>query len=163
MKHKQEHSHMVDILFVLTLFCTFTISALMLVNIGAQVYKQTVKSMDDNFSTRTVFAYLTEKIRQNDNTEAVSAGMLEDVPAVIITQKIQDISYCTYLYMDEGYLKELFTMENADLSGSMKAAGQKIMTIRGFALEEITPGLYHFRLVADNRDFLSLYIHTRSQ
>lgn len=41
-KSNEPSRHIVDILFVLALFCVFAASALMLVTIGANVYKQTL-------------------------------------------------------------------------------------------------------------------------
>lgn len=40
MNVKQEKNHIVDVLFVLALFVVFTLSALVLVILGANVYRQ---------------------------------------------------------------------------------------------------------------------------
>ena len=66
MQVKQERNHIVDVLFVLALFVVFTLSALVLVILGANVYRQTVSYMDENYEARTAYSYLTEKVRQND-------------------------------------------------------------------------------------------------
>ena len=50
---KQEHSFIVDVLFVLALFGVFAISALVLVTIGADVYQHTVQDMSANYEPRT--------------------------------------------------------------------------------------------------------------
>ena len=58
MNNKNDNRHMVDILFVIALFCVFALSALMLVIIGSNVYKKTVTNMDNNFDSRTSFSYI---------------------------------------------------------------------------------------------------------
>ena len=57
MHFKNENRHMVDVLFVLSLFCVFAFSALMLVIIGADVYKKTAAHMDTNYASRISYAY----------------------------------------------------------------------------------------------------------
>ena len=111
---KQEKTFIVDVLFVLALFGVFTISALMLVTVGADVYRHTVEDMSRNYETRTSVAYITEKIRQNDvslpeqySEQSISIGTLSDCPALTLTQDINGELYCTYLYLHDGYLKEL--------------------------------------------------------
>ena len=86
----REKRHVVDFLFVLTLFFVFAISTLFLVIIGANVYKKTVDNMTINYNTRTAYAYLTEKIRQNDQEGAIEIGTLEGNPAIILTEEIDD-------------------------------------------------------------------------
>ena len=71
MKFSDNSSHIVDFLFVLGLFFTFTISAIFLVLIGSAVYKNTVTRMDQNYDTRTAFAYITEKVRQGDISDSL--------------------------------------------------------------------------------------------
>ena len=77
MNMKQERKHIVDVLFVLALFVVFTLSALVLVILGANVYRQTVRYMDENYNARTAYSYLTEKVRQNDLYDSISIGELE--------------------------------------------------------------------------------------
>ena len=48
-----QKGHVVDFLFTLALFCVFAASALMVVVIGANVYRQTVRGMDSNYDSRT--------------------------------------------------------------------------------------------------------------
>lgn len=67
-----QKGHVVDFLFTLALFCVFAASALMVVVIGANVYRQTVRGMDSNYDSRTSLTYLTEKVRQNDAANAVT-------------------------------------------------------------------------------------------
>ena len=57
-----QKGHVVDFLFTLALFCVFAASALMVVVIGANVYRQTVRGMDSNYDSRTSLTYLTEKV-----------------------------------------------------------------------------------------------------
>lgn len=162
MKPKEDNRHIVDVLFVLALFCVFAISALMLVTIGANVYQKTVNNMDANYSSRTAFSYVTEKIRQNDTSQTISIGSLEGHPAIILTQDIDGRIFNTYLYEYEGYLTELFTSADLNLGGDILKAGHPLIPIKDFSLSEIEPSLYRFVLSTEDTEPISLYISTQS-
>ena len=66
---KQEERHIIDILFVIGLFCIFALSTIFLISIGADIYGKTVSNTEINFNDRTSFAYVTEKIRQADRSK----------------------------------------------------------------------------------------------
>ncbi len=160
MDFKQKNRHMVDVLFVIALFCVFAICALMLVIIGSDVYRKTVRSMDQNYNTRTSFAYITEKIRQFDSEDAVSVGSLDGTDALVLTTTANDTAYSTYIYMYDGYLKELFTKSDTAIS---LESGQNILPLSDFTLTAINEHLYQFTLTSENNSTYSLYVSTRSQ
>lgn len=162
MKNNEENRHIVDALFVLALFAVFAISALMLVTIGANVYQKTVNDMDANYSGRTAFSYVTEKLRQNDSAGTISIGALEGHPAIILSQDIDGRLYNTYLYQYEGYLTELFTSADLDLGGDILKAGHPLIPLQEFELNETAPSLYHFLLSTTDGQSISLYISTQS-
>ena len=117
MKQKHE-THIIDILFVIALFCIFALSAIFLISVGADIYSKTVEHMDSNFNSRTSFAYVTEKVRQADKNGAVSMGELEGHPALLLYSSQNDTAYITYLYEHDGYLKELLVREDTPLGPS---------------------------------------------
>lgn len=164
MKATQEESsrHIVDVLFVLALFGVFAASALMLVTLGANVYRQTTANMADNFTERTAYSYLTEKLRQNDTCNAVSIGELEGVPALILTQQAGGEEFCTYLYLYEGYLKELSLRKDAFAGTGLLSAGQDILPLSGFTLESSQEGLLKLTLDTGSGAPLTLYAVLRA-
>ena len=158
MHFKKENKHMVDVLFVLSLFCVFAFSALMLVIIGANVYKKTAAHMDSNYISRISYAYLSEKIRQNDRSDALFIGSYGDGDALIISEEINGKTYYTYLYQYDGTLRELFTNTPETLSPS---AGQVIMDCSSFSVSAVGNRLYLCSLTASNGEETTLYVSTR--
>lgn len=154
--------HVVDVLFVLALFGVFAASALLLVTIGASVYKQTVSNMEQSFSDRTSYSYLVEKIHQNDIYDAIEIGELEGSPALVLTQRLDEEEYCTYLYLYEGYLMELFTRKNSFAGTDLRPAGQNIMPLSGFTLEAPASGLIKITIDTGNGSPITLYTALRS-
>ncbi|MDE6675368.1 MAG: DUF4860 domain-containing protein [Acetatifactor sp.] len=162
MNTKQEKNHIVDILFVLALFVVFTLSALVLVILGASVYKQTVSYMDDNYTARTAYSYLTEKVRQNDLYNSISLGQLEDTDALVLTREINGTTYATYLYLHEGSLRELFMRQGSDIGTDPLSAGQKILPLTDWTLEMEEEHLLHIALTLEDNSHKDLYIALRS-
>lgn len=156
-KSGNQNRHIVDILFVLALFCVFAASALMLVTLGANVYKQTVTNMSSNFTNRTAYSYVIEKLRQNDSTDKIEVGSLEGTQAILITNRVDDQEYCTYLYMHEGFLKELSIRKDSFTGTDIRSAGQNIMELSDLTIEEPRNGLLKLVLDTGNGEPIILY------
>ena len=155
----KQQKHIIDILFVLTLFGLFALSAIFLISVGANVYSKTVDHMDENFDTRTSLAYITEKIRQSDGEDAVSVGKLEDKDAIIITTHGSDSDYYTFLYQHDGYLKELMVRKDITLGPE---AGQNILQVSDFSVTPINDKLMkcHISINAEQSFDLLISVHS---
>ncbi|MGN0402004.1 MAG: DUF4860 domain-containing protein [Acetatifactor sp.] len=163
---KQERDFIVDVLFVLALFGVFTISALALVSIGANVYQNTVNDMGRNYDSRTAIAYITEKVRKadsllSDGSNAVSLGTLEEQPALVLREELDGVRYCTYLYLHEGRLKELYMREDSYLGKHMLAAGQDIMELKSLEYQQISENLLSVTMTVDDDETRQLYLSLR--
>lgn len=156
---KQEKHFIVDILFVLALFGVFAVSALALVTIGADVYQHTVEDMGVNYESRTAVSYIMEKVRQNDTTDSIFLTDLENVPALCMLSEIDEETYCTYLYLYDGHLKELFMREGASLGGQVLPAGTDIMDLQEFSLSYASDDLIRISLRTASREDHTFYIH----
>lgn len=162
MQVKQERNHIVDVLFVLALFVVFTLSALVLVILGANVYRQTVSYMDENYEARTAYSYLTEKVRQNDIYGSVSVGELEGTRALILTREINDATYATYLYLHQGSLRELFIRQGSDIGSDPLSAGRAILPLRDWEPEMADEHLLRIDLTLENGAYKQLFISLHS-
>ena len=156
MRQRQENNHIVDLLFVLGLFFVFTISALFLILIGSGVYKNTVDKMDRNFDTRTAFAYVTEKIRQSDISDSVSVEDFDGHQALVLKEIFDGVSYSTYLYEENGCLRELFAASDNTLTAD---AGQDILPVQGFEITAQRENLLKIRLTTESGDY-TFYVST---
>ena len=123
--------HIVDLLFTLALLCVFAASSLMVVMIGANVYKGTVRGMDRNYDMRTSLSYISEKIRQNDVAGGVFVSELEGQNALVLVQDISGSVYETWIYSDAGALKELLVKQGS----ATREAGREIMKLQSFTAE----------------------------
>ncbi|WP_312645613.1 DUF4860 domain-containing protein [Hydrogenoanaerobacterium sp.] len=135
---KQEKGHVVDLLFTLALFCVFATSALLVVLLGANVYKQTVAGMTQNYNTRTSIAYLAEKIRQNDVANGVKLGEVDGADALILEQKVGESTYQTWIYSSGGKLCEVMVAGGTQVKA---ADGQPIMELENLQIEQDEQGM----------------------
>lgn len=155
-----ENHHMVDILFTLALFCVFTASALLVVIIGANVYRSTVTRMQENYSVRTALSYVTEKIRQYDTEDSVDTAELSDgTDALLLKESYDGKSFCTYIYEDEGKLMELYIDAAQEPE---KSDGRKIMDVDSFTVEKINPTLFYFTVIGDDGASEESYVSVHS-
>ena len=60
---------MSELLFVFALFFVFAVCAVTLLLVSANSYERTVRLTEENYDTRTALAYLSQKIRQNDEND----------------------------------------------------------------------------------------------
>lgn len=151
--------HTIDILFVLTLFCGFSFSVIMLTGTGATVYENVVDEMEESYTSRTSYSYIVNKVHQSDQNGALSVGSYHGKNALIISEEIDNIVYCTYLYAWDGMLKEMFSRKDQDLDPSF---GNNIMPIDAFNVYRITDDLYRFDITPSESEPEVLFVHSRS-
>jgi len=148
MNFKKREKSVVDILFLLALFCAFLISALFIVLFGARIYKSIAADMQKNYTKRTSLSYVTEKIRQHDAIGSIDIQITDNQPVLVLTQNLLGTDYKTYLFSYDGYLKEFTAKDDYELD---LQNGQKLIEIKDFYAEEVNPSLYHF-IITDTFD-----------
>lgn len=129
----EKQRHMVDKMFLIILFATFAICAFLLIMLGANVYSNTASAMNENYEKRIDISYVTEKIRQWDETESLSIGKFHDKTALIHTETVNGRKYFTYIYQQKGALRELMVREGLD---TRKMQGEEIVRAHGFEIKQ---------------------------
>lgn len=155
-----ERRHTIDVLFVIALFCVFAVSLMLLTGTGASVYRSIVDSMTENFNSRTSVTYVLNKIHQSDLEGRVSVETFEGTSCLALSEEIDNVAYCTYLYYDEGSIKELLTRVS---SGFDPSYGTQILAVDSFDATEITKTLYRFDITPVGGKKEVLFVHVRSE
>lgn len=157
-----EHSnrrHVVDLLFPLALFFVLAVSAVALVILASGQYSQQVTDSNATFSNSTALSYVTEKIHQNDENGNISLGTFDGQESLIISQTYNEQTYITYLYLYEGYLRELFIQKDVQAAAS---DGRKILEVQDFSFEESQPGIILLTCSSDNGTSASTIVSIKS-
>ncbi len=166
MNFAKRNKSIVDFLFILALFGAFAITALFVVLFGARIYESTVANMNTNYEKRTAMSYITEKIRSHDYTDGIAVADDDDDDAdagsvLELYQEIAGRKYVTYLFVDDGYLKEFTAADDYDFNYN---AGTPILAIKDFSVRKESDALYHFNITDTNGEktefFVTLYSGT---
>lgn len=160
MRTKKQQNHSVDFLFTLMTFLVYAGAMLMLVYMGTSVYKSVTQQMEQHYVTRTAQAYIVEKIRQNDKSGTISAGEVKGRPALILKETVEDEEYVTYIYADDGKLKELFVKADSELSLDM---GMEMLDVEDFSIEETRKGLFEASITDKEGVVRTFVVHRDSE
>ncbi len=110
---KEKHSF--DVVFVLLLFLVFTAAVLMVLISGASAYKNISASVEEQFQERTCLNYISTKLRHYNADGSVYITELGGVPALALTETVDEETFVTYIYLYGGCVRELYMQENVGL------------------------------------------------
>ncbi len=155
MLHTKTRSHKLDTAFVLGLFTMFAVTSLLLSILGAKQYHQTVKAMNQNYQIRTSSSYLVEKLHQNQTQNSVTITTLDDVRVLALSSTEEGITYTTYIYYYDGWLRELYV---SDASVFSLDAGQPIIELNDFDMKFINNDLLYISFSDSSNHTYPLYV-----
>ncbi len=146
--------HVVDIVFVLSLFCAFAVMALFVVVLGTNVYKSISANMNANYNSRTSVFYLTEKVRQTEGADSIEIREFGGSDALVLSQDLDGEIYETWIFVSDGYLSEVLLQQ-----GKQPSAGfaQAIMQIKQLSFARIGDHLLQMSVTdADGKEYSSM-------
>lgn len=156
---ERQGEHKAHKVFLFVLFAVFTICAFTMVMIGANVYQATTDSMSRNYEKRIGLSYVTEKIRQWDQSGKISVGTFHGRQALILEEVIHEKTYQTYLYCDKGAIRELMVREDIKKD---KLQGEKIAEAKDLKIRKEN-GVYHIQMTGKDGDQYKTCIYQRSR
>ncbi|MBO5430295.1 MAG: DUF4860 domain-containing protein [Peptococcaceae bacterium] len=94
--------------FVLLLFCVFTLTVGLTLILGADAYQSIHQHMEAQYDERTGPAYLEAKVHHYDKAGAVQLEQFAGSTALALYEEIDGKVYKTLIYYYDGYIRELF-------------------------------------------------------
>lgn len=155
MHRNTKRKHMIDFLFPIVLFFVFTLSALTILLLAANIYRSTIDSSTMSDNSRTSLAYISEKVLRNDSSDSVSVGTFDGCDTLILKQTSGKETYYSYIYAYDQELKELFLKEHTKASAD---SGKTILKIRDFSIEPLSDNLIRFRCTDSNGNASSIIV-----
>ena len=144
-------------LFALLLFGVFAACVLSVLLTGAGAYRRLTQRDQTAYSQRTCAQYLATKVRQAPDAQALSLETFGDGDALVFTQDIGGERYTTRIYCCQGWLRELFS---GDQAGMLPEDGEKVL--QAGALEaELEDGLLSVTVTYENGDQTRLSLSLR--
>ena len=116
-------------LLTLLVFTLFALSLLLVLLTGAKVYRQIVRDAEDSSDMRTKTQYLSTRVHQSQQVTLEPFG---DGQALALREEIDGECYVTYIYCHEGWLRELFCAEGANLGPE---DGEKVIRAEQLEME----------------------------
>ena len=135
---KYRSGRSVDTIFVLVIFSIFAFSVLLVLMLGASVYRNINDISRDGEQEHTALSYIWTKSKNFDNANSIHVGDFEGVPALFIDEAFGDTEFRTAIYYYDGWLYELFS--ETDLSFS-PADGVRIAPVNGLRFNDLGEGL----------------------
>lgn len=128
----------VDTVFVLIIFCVFAISMLMVLMLGASIYKNMTEISRDGYDEHTTLSYFWTKIKNGDEEGKVYLGDFQGIPALCLAEVYGDSTYLTMIYRYGDKVYELFTETDVFLDPE---DGTPVIGAESLMFEELDNGL----------------------
>lgn len=125
--------HTVDSVFMLLVFTIFAVASLLLVLIGAGVYRGVVRDSDANNQMRATLSYVANQVRTYDNQDGVRLEEIDGLQVLVMPSESDGMHYVTYLYYHEGQIKELYLTEKRPFDPTK---GQTVAQVENFTMEQ---------------------------
>lgn len=128
-RRKASGGQAINLLFTMLLFLVFVLCALFTVLFGSRVYENISTRMEESYTGRVALSYAANKVRQHDRSGSVGVAEIAGTPVLELRQEVNGSRYVTWIYCQEGMLRELFAREDGGLG---LADGLEIMECDGF-------------------------------
>lgn len=127
--HQRSRKRDLSGLIALVLFGVFAVCILSVLLTGADVYRGLTARDQGTYARRTSAQYVATKVRQAYSGDAVEVADFGGTDALFLTEEIEGEPYVTRIYCYDGWLRELFTAENAEFDpedGEMVCEAQEM-------------------------------------
>ena len=128
----------IDTVFVLIVFSIFAFSVLMVLMLGANIYRNINDISRFEQNEHTALSYVWTKTKNFDEAESIGIGDYHGVTALFIDEIIGGAEYRTVIYHYNGWIYELFSEASLDFTID---DGIQIMMIDDLLFEEVNNGL----------------------
>jgi len=145
--NKATRGRSVDTIFVLIVFSIFAFSVLMVLMLGASVYRNINDISYEGQYEHTALSYIWTKTKNFDDAGSIHVGDFNGVSALFIDEKIDDIDYRTAIYNVDGWLFELFSETALEFSPE---DGVRVVQIDGLSFNALSNGLIEVSVSGKN-------------
>ena len=136
--HKTNASFKADTLLVLIIFCVFAASVLMVLMLGASIYKNTTEIIQEEYDARTSLSYIWSRIKNSDETGRIGIEEFCGLTALCLEEVYNTYVFRTLIYEHEGWIYELFSDVELDF---YPEDGNPIIPTEGLSFSLLEDGL----------------------
>lgn len=148
------------VMAALALLCLYAATAMLAIAAGAAVYADTAALAADRSGARSAAAYLTSRVRGSDSAaNSVGLGELDGRSALVLTETVNGSEYITYVWCEEGRLRELYVKAGSGLGAD---AGVSVAEAAALELTRVGDGLIKAVVTGADGTTAATYIAVRS-
>ncbi|MCI8360053.1 MAG: DUF4860 domain-containing protein [Clostridiales bacterium] len=125
-----KRKYSMDALFALILYGMFTLVSLLLVLIGAQIYRGIVQRTEDRSNVRASLSYVANKVRSSPEA---SLENREGTAVLVLSEQQEGQRIETLIYCYEGKLRELYQLEG---KAFIPENGEELAAVSGFSIAQ---------------------------
>lgn len=149
-------------IFPVILFLVFTLSVLCFVAFSVKLYKNIVRQSESSMDADIAARYMIEKFRSHDELGNIKIDDFEGHDAVRLENLVKDVPYITYIYVYDGYLREIYAPES-DLDKYGEDSGTEILEIKEMSTEMISDNLVKFVFVSKDDKISEAVVSIKSE
>ena len=134
----------VDTVFVLIIFSVFALSVLLVLTLGARIYKNMTDISGENQTERALLSYIWTKVKNGDKSDSIHVGEFGGLTALLFDEEFGGTPYRTAIYQYDGWLYELFCeteLLTDQTSGFLPEDGVQVMEIADLGFESLDYGM----------------------
>ncbi|MCL2125023.1 MAG: DUF4860 domain-containing protein [Oscillospiraceae bacterium] len=135
---KSAGKNRIETVFVLVIFSVFALSVLMVLMLGANVYKNMTEISRSGQDERTVLSFIWTKVKNGDDAGSVYVGEFCGQPALCFDKDYGGAMYQTVIYHYNGWVYELFYETGYEF---FQEDGVKVYEIGDLRFEEAEYGM----------------------
>ena len=122
----------IETAIVMMLLLLFSLGIFLLAATTSTTYESLVEDKTETEELRIASSYIVTKLRQNDRLDSVTVDYktLEFSEALVISETITDEIYETWIYLDQGTLRELTLLKDEPLNLDMSFEIAKVDTLK---------------------------------
>ena len=154
----KEQKRKADAVLVLVLFGVFAVCILAVLLTSADAYRRLAERDEQSYDHRVATQYLATRVRQGDEAGRVFVETFDGVDALVLQEEIEGEVYETRVYCYDGYLRELFCWEEAELAPE---DGEIVLPAQAMSLN-LEDGLLDVEIVSGDGETLNLTLALRS-
>jgi len=111
----------IETAIVMMLLLLFSLGIFLLAATTSTTYESLVEEKSETEELRIASSYIVTKLRQNDRLESVSVDYktLKVSDALVVSETLSDVIYETWIYLEEGTLRELTVTKGDPLNRDM--------------------------------------------
>lgn len=117
--------------FSFALLAGLAILSLLIVVMGAKVYRSIDEAATLNNQSRTVLSYIAGKVRATDAAGMIDIEQVEGGDALVLSEDLGGARYASYIYYADGGLYECFTRADRGLDTRL---ADRLVDVRGFSV-----------------------------